>query len=229
MFCAHCGKQAGGNFCSHCGSALAKLDQEFPLAKLDNESPLAKFDEESALDIVDVLPVEDWSREVVYQTLIKIPEVKDMLARCASQSRKSMTGEQFLEIYDKLFSPEISMKKAAEIGAPIYAQMGIETGKSRKGQVAVPTGTVIVSVLCLLARNGQAIKQVHQCSDGCILHAVIPSNLLSLEGELVISLRHYGGGGTQIEAATRIPGQFFDWGKSERCLNGLFAEIGAAA
>lgn len=210
MFCAHCGQQAGGNFCSHCGARLAKLEAESPH------------------DILDVLPVQDWSQETDYQTLIRIPEVKDLLAQHASQARQSMTGEQFLAIYDKLFSPEISLKKAAEIGAPLYAQLGIETGKSRKGQAALPTGSVIVSVLCLLARNGQTIKQVHQCSDGCILHAVIPSNLLSLEGELVVSIRRHGAG-TQVEAATRIPGQLFDWGKSHRCLNGLFEELGAAA
>ncbi|MBL8799908.1 MAG: hypothetical protein JNM56_38860 [Planctomycetia bacterium] len=217
MFCANCGQQASGNFCSHCGTRLNQ-----PVLSL------VKPPEDEVADILDVLPVEDWSHEVDYEKLVKIPEVKDMLALCASQARKGMTGEQFLEIYDKLFKPPISTKKMAEIGTPIYAQLGWETGKSRQGRVALPTGTVIVSVLCVLARNGQAIKQVHQLSDGCILHAVLPSNLFSLEGELMISLRRHGPA-TLVEATTRIPGQFYDWGKSERCLNGLFGEIGAAA
>ena len=248
MYCENCGQKAKGNFCKHCGYRLdghdapaveVKPAEEKPVeAKSTDLLPIAPPPTEPVmLEVLpldagpmDVLPIvaPDWWQEVEYAKLIKIPAVKDLLAQCASSARKSMSGEQFLEIYDKVFSPGVSLKKVAEITCPIYDNLGIRTGKTQTGYLALPPGRVIVAVLCGLARNGRAIKEVHQCSDGCIVHAKLPSDLLSLEGELVVSIRKHGPG-MQIEAATRIPGQWFDWGKSQRCLNNLFEELRAAA
>jgi len=235
MFCENCGQKAKGKFCRHCGHRLDPIEAPTDAAApaLAVVAPAAVVPAEE--DIPEVLPVEvlpfvapAWWQEIEYAQLIKVPGVKDMLAQQASSARKSMSGEQFLEIYDKVFSPGVSLKKVAEITCPIYDNLGIRTGKSQAGYLPQPPGKVIVAVLCGLARHGRAIKEVHQCSDGCILHAKLPSDLFSLEGELVISIRRQGPG-MQVEAATRIPGQLFDWGKSQRCLNGLFAELRAAA
>jgi len=207
MFCSSCGKEANGNFCCHCGQPLEKTEE-----------------------ILEVLPVVavDWSQETRYETLIHIPEIRDLLAQSASNARKGITGEQFLALYDKVFSPPVSAKKVAEIVSPLYASWGIETGKRQAGHLPAPPGRVLVAVLCSLAQHGREIKKVHQCSDGCILHAALPSDLFSLEGELIVTVRRQGHG-THVEAATRIPGQLFDWGKSQRCLHKLFQELGAAA
>jgi hypothetical protein len=173
-----------------------------------------------------VLPV-DWSHEVRYDVLVKIPEIRDLLAVSASKARKGMTGEQFLALYDKVFSPPVSLKKVAEVTAPLCASIGYETGKRQDSLLPAPTGRVLVALLQSLAVNGREIKKVHQCSDGCIVQAALPSNLFSLEGELLVTVRRQGTG-TYVEAVTRIPGQLYDWGKSTRCLQGLFEELNAA-
>jgi hypothetical protein len=102
--------------------------------------------------------------------------------------------------------------------------MGINTGKSRRQVLARPAGTTVVAALCSLARHGRALQQVHQGEDGCVLEATLPSDLWSFGSDLVISIKRVPGG-TEVEAATNILGQLFDWGKSKRCLNQLFEDL----
>ena len=65
----------------------------------------------------------------------------------------------------------------------------------------------------------------HQFDDGCEVTAKLPSDAFALEGSLIVAFRRITSG-THIEAATKIPGQWFDWGKSTRCLARLLQEIG---
>jgi hypothetical protein len=44
---------------------------------------------------------------------------------------------------------------------------------------------------------------------------------------VVVSVRRAAPAGTLVEAATNVPGQLYDWGKSQRCLDELFAEVAA--
>ena len=107
---------------------------------------------------------------------------------------------------------------------PIYSRLGIRTGKSRSAVVAAPVGKGLVAAVCSLARYGRSLKRVHQGEDGCVLEAVLPSDIWSWEGEVVVSVRR-DRAGTQVEAATKIQGQLFDWGKSRRCLDQLFEDV----
>lgn len=68
------------------------------------------------------------------------------------------------------------------VGIPISRRLGIKTGKERTERLARPPGIVIVSVLCSLARHGQALEQVRQSDDGCVVHAKLPSDIWSIEG-----------------------------------------------
>ncbi len=52
MYCSNCGAEASGNFCSKCGAPL----KEVPHASADI--------------------TQDWSREVRYEKLIRIPVVR---------------------------------------------------------------------------------------------------------------------------------------------------------
>jgi hypothetical protein len=206
MFCSNCGKAASGNFCAACGSKLA--------------TPAAE-------EVLTVIPA-DWSHEVRYEFLTQLPEVRDRITRASAGARKGITGEQYLKLFDKAFSPAVPLASVIEIVTPLYASWGIQTGKTRSGLVPAPVGRVIVDVLCSLAHANRTVKRVSQAEDGCVLEAMLPSDLFSLEGELVISIRRVPDG-TRIEAATKIPGQLYDWGKSNRCLSKLFEELGAVA
>jgi hypothetical protein len=212
MFCSECGVEASGKFCSACGHPLASG---------------------AAVDETVVLTI-DWSETIDYQTLIEIPEVRDRIARHAAQSKKKMTGEQFLEMYGnamgKLAGLPISlpMTSIAHFTQSTYAKWGIKTGKSRREFVAKPAGEVLVAVLCSLARNGRTLRGAHQLTDGCMLVAALPSDLFALEGDLMITVARRTNG-CEVEARTDIPGQVMDWGKSTRCLDALFAELTSAA
>jgi len=49
-----------------------------------------------------------------------------------------------------------------------------------------------------------------------------------LEGDLLVSVRR-NGSQAEVTGATRINGQFYDWGKSNRCLDQLFTDLSREA
>jgi hypothetical protein len=52
--------------------------------------------------------------------------------------------------------------------------------------------------------------------------------MFSLAGQLLVTIQREPDGAS-VHADTRIEGQFFDWGKSNACLNQLFHGIEAGA
>lgn len=213
MFCSECGARAAGKFCSHCGHSLLVIAEQ---TAEHNTSA-----------------VVDWPASIDYEAIIGVPAVRDRIARSAAQSKKRMTGEDILDLYGKALGKlsgapvALPMTAVAHFAQSLHAKLGIKTGKSRSATLMSPPGEVLVTILCDLAREGRALRDVQQASDGCTLVAALPSDLFSLEGDLVISVsRHLAG--THVEARTDIQGQMFDWGKSTRCLDKLFDELGSA-
>jgi hypothetical protein len=202
MFCSNCGAEASENFCSRCGAPLKNVP-----------------------DSAGVV-TQDWSREVRYEKLIRIPEVRDMISRHAAMAKKGLTGEELLAFLDKVIPLGFSLEKLGAIVQPISAQLGIKTGKEHSETLANHPGTIMVAALCSLARHGQVLQQVRQFEDGCLLEATLPSDMWSFQGTFYVSVRAVGTG-TRVDGATKIKGQLFDWGKSKRCLETLFADIKA--
>lgn len=209
MFCSECGAKADGKFCSSCGHRLATV-QPLPPEAISLQT--------------------DWSDIVDYEALLRIPEVRDRISTSAAQAKKAMTGEEFLEMSFKALGKmaglpvPIPVTGLARFAQSTYARLGIQTGKSRAEFISKPAGTVLVSILCSLARNGRTVRGAHQLTDGCILVASLPSDMFALEGDLVITVTR-SLAGSLIEAKTEIKGQLYDWGKSTRCLDALFAEL----
>lgn len=210
MYCSQCGAKAAGKFCAECGAPLLVL------APQSEPEPV----------------LVDWKKSVDFEALLRVPEVRDRIARSGAQSKKRMTGEQFLDMYGsalgKLSGIPLPMTPLAHWAQSMGARMGFKTGKARSQTIAAPAGEVIVLLLCALAREGRTLKDVQQRSDGCVLTAELPSDLFALAGDLVIAVTRCTDG-TQVEAHTDIRGQYFDWGKSTRCLDQLFGELVRAA
>ena len=198
MFCSQCGEEASGNFCSSCGASL-----------------------EASADI------ENWPEEVRYKVLIKVPEVRQTISRHAVRKRTRLSGDDFLELCDQLvpLPAGLTLGKLASVLQPIYADLGLETGKQQTGAFHQPPGEVIVAVLCSLAEQGYPLEEVRQFDDGCVLRATLPSDIWAFKGTLFVGIQHRSPE-TRVEATTRIEGQMFDWGKSNRCLKQLFQDLG---
>jgi hypothetical protein len=202
MYCSNCGSKASGHFCSECGTRLGSQAEE----------------------AIEAIVLTDWRNEIRYDVLLQVAEVRDLISRHAARACKRISGEQFLELCDKLFSTPVSLSTVATLAQSISARMGIHTGKSRSASVPGPCGAVLVATLCSLARHGQILREVHQGQDGCVFEAILPSDLRSLAGELVVAV-HRSDEGSQVQARTKIPGQYFDWGKSSQCLSQLFEDL----
>lgn len=228
MFCSECGQKASGKFCSNCGQRLTATAPgplgDVPVIRLADLP--AKADEPLVAAVVDpVAPLPaDWDHELNYETLLSVPRVRETIARHAAQAKKTLSGEEFLKICDKVMPLGVPMEKLAGVIQPLYARFGIATGKQRVTYVGAPVGRVMVRTLCSLARNGQNLKLVKQADDGCCFEAVLPSDVFALEGDLLVGIRRHETM-TEVSAATKIPGQFFDWGKSNRCLDRLLADL----
>ncbi|WP_145057908.1 zinc ribbon domain-containing protein [Adhaeretor mobilis] len=163
--------------------------------------------------------------------LLQIPAVRERIASSAAKSEKRMTGEQFLELCDKFISPltaGVPLVPVAKISVSFYAKLGVKTGKARTEYVRSPIGSVIVDTLCSLAERGQELKSATSAENGCVLEAALPSDLLSFAGSLIVTLEQ-SLQATRVEAVTVIPGQLYDWGKSNRALNVLFAQLEQAS
>lgn len=168
----------------------------------------------------------NWDKTTSYEELLSIQSVRDLIAHNATLSKRSMSGEEFLKSCDIAFVPltGVSLSMIGSIVQPIYAKLGMKTGKTRSASFNKPPGKILVALLYSLARNGRKVCRVQQGQDGCVIEAIIPSDLWSWEGNLVVSVQSKGDD-TYVEAATVIKGQLYDWGKSNRCLEELFSDL----
>lgn len=216
MYCSNCGEKGTGNFCAACGHKLHKPEHQQPVK---SNEPL-----ELIFDADDVVAAPGWEHEVNYKALIRNPDVRDMLEMAGNRAHAAMTGEEFLKKFEKVV-PGASV--AAAFVTPL-SQWGVNTGKAVSQSFPQPAGRVIVSILCALAEGSSKIRNVHQAANGCRIEASIPSDIWSFEGVLFIHVERQGAG-TFVEAATKIPGQFFDLGKSQRVLDHLLGCVRNAA
>jgi hypothetical protein len=168
----------------------------------------------------------DWQHEVRYEVLLKNPEVRRLVDRHAKAASKAMTGEELLKQWDKLTGGGGLHAVSAQIAQALGTSLGIKTGKARHDVLPMPPGRVIVAALCSTAAAGQTLRGVEQKPDGLLMRFEIPSTWQSMAGELTLLVQREGNA-TAVDAATHIPGQLFDWGKSAALLDRLFADIRA--
>ena len=212
MFCSNCGAaDVSGRFCSNCGAPLA--------------APPPEGTPQQPAQV-------DWSNEVSYVALMRIPEVRERIARQTELAPHAMTGEEFLGVADKMLGPltgsVIPTAPVAQLAMELWTRVGVKTGKIGQQAFQWPVGRVIVATLCSLGRRGMTVASVRQAEDGVTIEAQIPSDWRSLAGELAITVAREGTG-SRVEAGTTVSGQLFDWGKSKGVLAHLFADVAELA
>jgi hypothetical protein len=68
------------------------------------------------------------------------------------------------------------------------------------------------------------ITSVQQASDAVVFICDIPSDVNSWSGQLVVKISR-AEVATKVDTTATIPGQLYDWGKSKKILQRLFAAI----
>lgn len=226
MFCSECGTKASGKFCHNCGTRLVAGQTGGQLSVVADSAMLDSSDDDS-VPLAELVLI-DWTLETNYRALLAHDEVRQRIATAGSRYRAQISGEEVLALFDSIAPSGVPLDKLCKLLVPLYDKMGIRTGKQARTAFMLPPGRVLSGVLCALASAGHTIKQVEQATDGCMLTATIPSNMWSFEGELVVSV-HAAERQTIVEAATKIPGQLYDWGKSQKVLDELFQQSQAFA
>jgi hypothetical protein len=208
MFCSQCGMAATGKFCHQCGSPLAAAAEDVLVLRDEDFEPEAG----------------EWEQFTRYDQIVRVEAVRTVIADHAAAARKGLSGEAVLALYDKVVESPVPLEKLAAVLQPLYASWGVRTGKERSEDIAVPIGRAIARALCSLARQSQAFEGAEQHPAGCVLTAELPSSVCALKGKLIVALIKRDQR-TRVRASTDIPGQMYDWGKSQRCLETLFRDL----
>ncbi len=77
----------------------------------------------------------DWQSEVDYETLIRNPEVRDLLAK-QKPAAVRMTGEEFVETFGKILKTPVSLVPVMAIMQEVNGQLGEHTGKTARKAIA---------------------------------------------------------------------------------------------
>jgi hypothetical protein len=164
------------------------------------------------------------STYTTFREVVDDPHCQEILKWAAAEADTQMSGEEFLASVAKVFAIPLPL---GAIGASLshgYAALGVRTGKTQTHIVAQPYGYVLLGVLAFLATNTMPIADVADASEQCLVQAVLPSNPLTWKGRVLVTLRA-DGQRVHVEAATKIRGQMFDWGRSKRTLSKLFETV----
>ncbi|MBX3427298.1 MAG: hypothetical protein KF688_16590 [Pirellulales bacterium] len=210
MYCTECGTAVAGKFCGQCGTRVAG----------------GAAGSTGATDAAI-----DWTQTCDYETLIAHPAVRERVTRSAVNVAKRMSGEDFLGLCESMlggFVPGVPLGAIAKLTQPLHVKLGFKTGKTRRIDVPLPIGVAIVESLCWLARSGRNLTGVRQLADGCVLDAELPSDMFAFAGTLTLTIVRTPTGAS-VEGVTAIPGQWYDWGKSDRCLDDLVSTLGRRA
>ncbi len=225
MYCTNCGTKARGRFCAECGQKIDP-DDNAPIAVSTSSSTQVQA-VAATVQVLD-MPDPDWDEEVDYRTLLEFPAVRERIEQAASEAKKGLSAEEFLGWAEKAFGTihgvPVPLTKVIAIATPMFERMGIHTGKSRTEILASPVAKLIVAALCSFARNSQQIKHVHQGSDGCVFEVSVPSSIWTMESRMIVTVRRHDLQ-TEVSAQTTVPGQMYDWGKSQKWLDTLFDEL----
>lgn len=168
--------------------------------------------------LVDMSSISSYT---TYRQIVGDPHCQEILKWAAAESDAQMSGEEFLTSAAKVVSIPLPV---GTIGASLsrgYAALGVKTGKTQSHVIEQPYGYVLLAVLAFLAANSMPIVDVADRECQCLIQAVLPSNMFSWKGRVVVTLRA-DGQRVELEAATKIPGQLYDWGRSNRTLQKLF-------
>lgn len=169
---------------------------------------------------------DHWSNEKDYGSLLKYPEVRELISESAKKALPKLTAEEFTKIADLVLKPTtgIPLEKICDILLPISKKYGIGTGKSYSWIVSYPVSEAIVRIFCSLAKNGYPLKEVQKANNGLLIIAQLPSDIWTVGGTIMLMVEA-SSLGSRVEINVKIEGQLLDWGKSKAVIKKIIIDI----
>ncbi len=118
----------------------------------------------------------------------------------------------------------VPLKLITETASPMYARMGIKTGKETRNGYATSFGQTLAAVLCSLASRNQTRAAPQEGADGCVVQAEFPSGLTTMKGKLCLTLERKPEG-TRSSSAAVFEGQASGRGRAKRVRDELHQDI----
>ena len=118
----------------------------------------------------------------------------------------------------------VPLKLITETASPMYARMGIKTGKKTRNGYATSFGQTLAAVLCSLASRNQTRAAPQEGADGCVVQAEFPSGLTTMKGKLCLTLERKPEG-TRSSSAAVFEGQASGRGRAKRVRDELHQDI----
>lgn len=218
MFCIHCGAEGAGAFCPKCGrrQTLEGSEQQESASNNGSDSPCTP---------VSVTPQSVcWTESMHYHVVLASPEPRERIAAISRGAGTGVTGEDLLAVFDAVSPIGISLGKLTNAILPIYDKLGIRIDRESHAVFDAPAGRVILAVLCTLASKSLTIEEVGQDEDRCSLSAKLPWGLMTNPGKLHVLIATQAPH-IRVSVATRISGQWYDFGKSQRMIDELLEAI----
>lgn len=227
MYCVHCGVAGAANFCASCGQSQGSIPTP-PKPHLTEASDVSLTivpRGHSDADPTQQLDRElDWTSSLDYESILNQAHARDRIAAASRRASPSVTGDDILEVFDAVSPIGFSLGKFTKAILPIYEKLGFKTDRRAQCLYDTPPGRLMLATLCSIASHALTIDEVQQASQKCSLSTEIPSSLYTNRGRLNILIEDcqtY----CQITMTTRISGQWYDWGKSNRLANNILDAV----
>lgn len=171
----------------------------------------------------------DWAGSITFADVAHQPAVTRMVEQVAGSQKSALSGEAFMKGVFKVANMTgstgpVPLELVANVGQSFWAKAGIKASKTTAFNLPAAPGRAIAATLCAYAARGYPLSGADQAQDGCILRAKLPASLSTLGGEVSCAIRP-AGKESAVEAAVNVPGQAFDWGRGQRTLDQLRADL----
>ena len=206
MYCSDCGVKATGKFCHNCGSLLHVADAALDVQREEIAPSKCKLGRRSPI-----------------RNIVTVDAVRKVISRHAENAPKIVSGEAILAVYDKVVSSPIPLEKLAAIVQPLYDSWGIRTGKNALN-CSMPRSAAPSLGHSVHWRGWAETDERRTARSRMYPECRVAVFSCALKGTVSISLQSRELW-THVIATTTIPGQLYDWGKSNRCLEHLFNDI----
>lgn len=227
MYCVHCGAAGAAKFCASCGQSQGSIQTSSKPHLTESSDGSLTIGPRAAnnVEFAKALDQEsDWTSSLDYELILGQIHARDRIAAASRDAGPSVTGDDILQVFDAISPIGFPLAKFTKAILPIYDKLGIKTDRRAQCIYDTAPGRLMLATLCAIASHALTIDEVQQAPQKCSLSTEIPSSLYTNRGRLNILIEDcqtY----CQITMTTRISGQWYDWGKSNRLANNMLDAV----